>query len=172
MARRRRPLRAVSLVFVGFVTLVVLAQVSVHFFSAAIPRNLQARNEAVLTSIQQTSTGLALAASALGLVFAGAVLIITRQVLAGDLDIYRAMGLPSSSAFARLLQSHSLGAFAWVAGAAAVMALVDVDLGLNALVPIGLAAAFVVLLTVWLAFLTSISFSRQGLEGRAGGKAG
>jgi hypothetical protein len=172
MVRRRRPLRAVSLVFVGFVTLVLLAQVSVHFFSVAIPKDLQARNEAVLANIQQTSTGLALAASALGLVFVGAVLVITRGVLAGDLDIYRVMGLPSSSAFARLLRSHLVGPFAWVAGAAAVTAGIDLELGLDALLPIGLAVAFAFILTVWLAFLTSVSFSRQGLEGRPGGRAG
>jgi len=172
MARRRRPLRAVSLVFVGFVTLVLLSQISVHFFSVAIPKHLQSQDEAALTNIQQTSTGLALASATLGLVFAGAVLIITRKVLAGDLDVYRAMGLPSSAAFARLLQSHSLGPLAWVAGAAAVTAFIDVDLGLNALLPIGLGIAFAALLTVWLAFLTSVSFSHQGLEGRPGGKAG
>ncbi len=172
MARSRRPLRAVSLVFVGFVTLVLLSQISVHFFSAAIPKHLQTQNEAVLSNIEQTSTELALAASVLGLVFAGAVLIITRQMLAADVDIYRAMGLPFSSAFLSLIRSQSLGPLAWVGGAAVVTALVDVNLGLNALVPVGLALAFVILLIGWLGFVTSFSFSHQGVESSSRGKAG
>ena len=172
MARRRRPLRAVSLVFAGFVTLVLLSQLSAHFFAAAIPKHLLSKNAAVLLSIQQTSTELAFAASALGLVFAGAVLIITRQMIAADVDIYRATGLPSSSAFVRLVRSHSVGPLVWVAGAAAVTALVDVDFGLNALIPIGLAVSFALLLLFWLAFLTSASFSQKDFQGRSGGKAG
>ena len=87
MARRRRPLRAVSLVFAGFITLVLLSQLSAHFFAEAIPKDLVGKNEAVLSSIQQTSTELALAASALGLVFAVAVLVITRQVVAADAQV-------------------------------------------------------------------------------------
>ena len=172
MARRRRPLRAVSLVFAGFVTLVLLSQLSAHFFAEAIPKHLLVENAAVLSSIQQTSTELAFAAAALGLVFAGAVLIITRQKIAADVDIYRATGLPSSSAFLRLFRSHSVGPLEWVAGAAAATALVDMDFGLNALIPIGLGVSFAVLLVVWLAFLTSVSFSQKGFEGRSGGKAG
>ncbi len=172
MARRRRPLRAVSLVFAGFVTLVLLSQLSAHFFAEAIPRGLLPKNEAVISNIQQTSTELAFAASALGLIFAGAVLIITRQRLASDVDIYRATGLPSSEAFLRLLGSHTVGPLEWVAGATAVAALVDVDFGLNALMPIGLALSFALLLVVWLAFLTSVSFSQKGFEGKSRGKAG
>jgi hypothetical protein len=172
LARRRRPLRAVSLVFAGFVTLVVLSQLSAHIFAEAIPKHLLLKNAAVLSSIQQTSTELAFAAAALGLVFGGAVLLITRQKVAADVDIYKATGLPFSSAFLRLLRSHSVGPLAWVAGAAAVTALVDLDFGLNALFPIGLAVSFSGLLVAWLAFLTSTSFSEKGFEGRSGGKAG
>jgi hypothetical protein len=172
MARRRRPLRAVSLVFAGFVTLVLLSQLSAHFFAEAIPKHLLVENAAVIASIQQTSTELAFAAAALGLVFAGAILLITRQKVAADVDTYRATGLPLSSAFFRLLRSHSVAPLAWVAGAAAVTALVDIDFGLNALFPIGLAVSFAALLVAWLAFLTSLSFSQKGFEGRSGGKAG
>jgi hypothetical protein len=172
MARRRRPLRAVSMVFAGFVTLVVLSQLSAHFFAQAIPKGLLAKNEAVLSGIQQTSTELAFAASAIGLVFAGAVLIITRQKVASDVDLYRATGLPSSAAFLRLLRSHSLAPLGWVAGAAAASALVDLYFGLDTLIPIGLGVSFALLLLVWLAFLTSASFAQKGFEGRAGGKAG
>ena len=172
MARRRRPLRAVSLVFAGFVTLVLLSQLSAHFFAEAIPKHLVDQNAAALSSIQQTSTELAYAASALGLVFAVAVLIITRQMVAADVDIYRATGLPSSSAFVRLLRSHSFRPLEWVAGASAVTALVDVEFGLNSLIPIGLGVAFAALLVGWLAFLTSASFSQKGFEGRFEGKAG
>jgi len=160
------------LVFAGFVTLVLLSQLSAHFFAAAIPKHLLAKNAAVLLSIQQTSVELAFAASALGLVFAGAVLIITRQMISADVDIYRATGLPSSSAFVRLLVSHSAGPLGWVAGAAAVTALVDLDFGLNALFPVGLAVSFAILLLVWLAFITSVSFSQKGFQGRSGGRAG
>jgi hypothetical protein len=172
MAGRRRPLRSVSLVFGGFVALVLLSQLSAHFFAEAIPKHLVSENEAVLTGIQQTSTELAYAAAALGLVFAGAVLIITRQRVAADVDIYRATGLPSFSAFLRVLRSHSVHPLEWVAAAGVATALVDVEFGLNALLPIGLALSFAVLLVAWLAFLTSVSFSQKGFEGRSGGKAG
>jgi hypothetical protein len=172
LARRRRPLRAVSLVFAGFVTLVLLSQLSAHFFAEAIPKHLLPKNAALLSSIQQTSTDLAFAAAALGLVFGGAVLLITRQKVAADVDTYRATGLPFSSAFLRLLRSHSVGPLTWVAGVAAVTALIDIDFGLNALFPVGLAVSFAALLVVWLAFLTSTSFSQKGFEGRSGGKAG
>jgi hypothetical protein len=172
MTRRRRPLRAVSVVFAGFVTLVLLSQLSAHFFAAAIPKHLITKNEAVLSSIQQTSTDLAFAASALGLVFAGGVLVITRQKVAADVDVYRATGLQSSSAFLRLLMSHSVVPLEWVAVAAAATALVDFAFGLDVLIPIGLAASFAVLLITWLAFLTSMSFSQKSFEGRSRGRAG
>jgi len=172
MARRHRPLRAVSLVFAGFVTLVLLSQLSAHFFAEAIPKHLLVKNAAVIASIEQTSTELAFAAAALGLVFAGAVLLITRQKVAADVDTYRATGLPLSSAYLRLLRSHSVAPLAWVAGAAALTALVDIDFGLDALFPIGLAVSFAALLVIWLAFLSSLSFSQKGFEGRSGGRAG
>lgn len=165
MARRRRPLGAVILVFVGFLTLVVLAQASVHFFSAAIPHDLKARNEAVLAGIERTSSELAVAASALGLVFAGAVMVITRPVIASDLDVYRATGLPLPSAYARLLRSHSLGPLGWIAAAASAAVLVDRELGLDALVPIGLAACFAILIFAWLGFVASASFSGRAVGG-------
>ncbi len=171
MAGRRRPLRAVSLVFAGFVTLVLLSQLSAHFFAEAIPKHLLAKNEAVLTSIQRTSTEMAFAASALGLVFACAVLAITRQRVAADVDVYRASGLPSSSAFLRLLRSHSVAPLEWVAAAAMVTSLVDEVFGLDVLIPIGLAAAFAALLVAWLAFLTSVSFSQRDFGGRSEGRA-
>lgn len=172
MARRRRPLRGVSLVFAGFVTIVVLSQLSAHFFASAIPQHLLAKESAVISGVQQTSTELALGAAALGLVFAGAVLLITRPLVAADIDVYRAAGLPSSSAFFRVLRSHSAAPLAWVAGAAAVTALVDVEFGLDAYYPIGLAVCFAVLLVAWLAALTSTSFSQRGFGRGSGGKAG
>jgi len=167
MARRRRPLRAVSLVFAGFVTLVLLSQLSAYFFAQAIPKHLLLKNAAELLQIQKTSTELAFAAAALGLVFSGAVLLITRSRVAADVDIYRATGLPFSSAFLRLLRSHSVVPLEWVTGAAAVTALIDLDFGLNAFIPIGLAVAFAGLLVSWLAFLTSASFSHKDVEGRS-----
>jgi hypothetical protein len=172
LARRRKPLRAVSLVFAGFVTLALLSQLSAHFFAEAIPKHLVPQNAATLSSIQQTSTELAFAASALGLVFAGAVLIITREKIAADVDVYRATGLPSSEAFLRMARSHSIGPLGWVVGAGTAAALVDAYFGLNALIPIGLGVSFALLLLIWLAFLTSASFAQKGFEGRTGGKAG
>ena len=172
MARRNRPLRAVSLVFAGFVTLVLLSQLSAHFFAESIPGHLLAKDAALISSIQQTSTELAFAAGGLGLVFGAAVLLITRQKVAADVEVYRATGLPLSATFLRLLRSHSAAPLAWVAVAAAATALVDVDFGLDALLPIGLAASFACLLVAWLLFLTTISFSRKGFEGRSGGRAG
>ena len=167
MARRRRPLRAVSLVFAGFVTLVLLSQLSAYFFAKAIPKHLLPSNAAELLQIQRTSTELAFAAAALGLIFSGAVLLITRARVAADVDIYRATGLPSSSAFIRLVRSHSVVPLEWVTAAAAVTASIDLDFGLNALVPVGLAVAFAGMLVLWLAFLTSVSFSQRGMEGRS-----
>jgi hypothetical protein len=172
LARRRRPLRAVSIVFAGFVTLVLLSQLSAHFFAEAIPKHLLAKNEAVLAGIQRTSTELALASGALGLVFAGAVLVITRKTVAADVDIYRATGLPLSSAYLRLLRSHSLGPLGLVAVVAVMAALVDLDFGLDTLIPIGLAASFAILLVAWLAFLTSASFAHRGFDGGAGPRSG
>jgi hypothetical protein len=159
-------------VFAGFVTLVVLSQLSAHFFAEAIPKNLLLKDAAVLSSIQQTSTELAFAAGALGLAFGAAVLLITREKVAADVEIYRATGLPYASAFLRLLKSHSVAPLAWVAGAAAVTSLVDVAFGLNALFPIGLAVSFAGLLVAWLALLTSASFSHRGFGSGSGGKAG
>ncbi len=171
MARRRRPLRAVSFVFAGFVTLVLLSQLSAHFFAAAIPKHLLAKNEAVLSSIQLTSTLLAFAASALGLVFAGGVLVITRQKVAADIDVYRATGLRPSSALLSLLRSHSLVPLEWVALTATATSLVDLGFGLDALLPVGLATSFALLLVTWLGFLTLVSFSRRGFPAEPRGKA-
>lgn len=172
MARRRRPLRAVSLVFGSFVVLVLLSQLSAHYFALAVPKHLVSKNQAAISSIQTSSTEMAVVSSALGLTFAFAVLVITRQVVAADIDIYRATGLPEGSAFFRTLRSHSTGPFAWVAAAGALAALVDVELGLDPLIPIGLAVSFAALLVVWLAFLTSVSFSHRDFEIGSGGRAG
>lgn len=172
MARRRRPLRAVSLVFVGFVTLAVLSQLSSHFFASAIPKHLLSKNEAVLASIQRTSTELALGASGLALVFACAVLVITRARVSSDLDVYRAAGLPSSSAFLRLVSSQSLVPLGWVAAAAAGASLVDFSFGLDAAIPIGLGLSFVALVVAWLAFLTLASFSQRAVQESPEGRAG
>jgi len=171
MAGRRRPLRAVSVVFAGFVTLIVLAQLSVHFFADAIPKHLVSENEAVLASIQRTSTELAFVSGALGLVFAGAVLIITRPRVAADIDIYRATGLPALSAYARVVRSDSVRPLEWVVLATALTALVDAHFGLDALLPVGLAVAFAALMLAWLAFLTYVSFSHAAFEG-GGGRSG
>jgi hypothetical protein len=160
------------MVFAGFVTLAVLSQLSAHFFAASIPRHLLSANASLLAGVQQTSTELAYAASALGLVFAGAVLLITRQTVAADISIYKAAGLPSTSAFIRLLRSHSGRPLEWVALSAFAASLVDFNFGLNASIPVGLAVAFAALLVAWLALLTSTSFSRKGFERGPGGRAG
>ena len=172
MARRRRPLRAVSLVFGSFVTLVLLSQLSAHFFAEAIPKHLFSQNEATLRHIETSSTQLAVAASALGLVFAGAVLIITKPIVASDIDIYRANGLSVSSAYLRLLRSHSARPLEWVALATVATSAVDLHFGLDPLLPVGLALAFTVLIVGWLGFLTSVSFSQKGFGGRVGGRSG
>lgn len=164
MARRRRPLRAISLVFGGFVTLVLLSQLSAHYFATAIPTGLQSKNEAVLASIRNTSTEMAFASGALGVVFAVAVLIITRGLITADVDIYRAAGVPEASTFLRLLRSHSLGPLAWIVVATAATSLVDLKFGLSTLLPIGLAAVFIAILLGWLGFLTSVSFSHTSFE--------
>ena len=172
MTRRRRPLRAVSVVFAGFVTLVLLSQLSAHFFAEAIPKHLLAKNEAVLAGIQHTSTELALASGALGLVFAGAVLVITRKTVAADVDIYRATGLPLSSGVPPFAQVS----FARPVGMGGRGGRGDrprrPDFGLDTIIPLGLAVSFAILLVAWLAFLTSASFSHRGFDGGAGPRSG
>lgn len=172
MARRRRPLRAVSLVFIGFVTLVLLSQLSTHFFAEAVPKHDLVQNAALLSNMRQTSTALAYSAAALGLVFAVAVLLIARQKVSADVDIYRASGLPERSAFLRLLRSHSARPLEWVAGTALVTAAIDTEFGLDAFLPVGLAIAFAALLVAWLAFLTSSGFSRRDIQPGPGGRTG
>ena len=152
-------------------TLVLLSQLSTHFFAEAIPRHDLAKG-GVLSQMRQTSTELAYAAGGLGLVFAGAVLMITRSKVSADVDIYRVKGLPAASAFLRLLRTHSVRPLGWVACATALTVAVDADLGLDALPPVELAAIFCALLVAWLAFLTSSGFSRRGFQAGPGGRAG
>lgn len=165
-------MRAVSFVFIGFVTLVLLSQLSAHFFAEGVPSHNLVQNAALLSSMRQTSTELAYSAAALGLVFAVAVLVITRQKVSADVDIYKASGLPAGSAFLRLLRSHSVRPLEWVAGAAVVTAAIDAEFGLDSLLPVGLAFAFGALLVVWLAFLTSSGFSKRDFQPWSGGRTG
>jgi hypothetical protein len=156
--RRRRPLGAISLVFAGFVTLVLLTQLSAYEFALDVPRGYVGR-ATELVGVRDVALSLALSAAAFGLIFACVVLIITRKMVMSEVDIYRVTGLAPSSALGKVLQAHSARPVAWVLGAAVLTSLIDLDLGLNAFLPLGLATSFVALLLAWLVLLTYRTFS-------------
>jgi len=164
--RRPRPLDAVSLVFAGFIFLVLLSQLSAHVLAQAV-LTYQPSGSAVLSQVKSISVVLAVSAGALGLAFGGAVFLITRRKLVMEIDIYRSTGLPASSTLRLILRYHPVRPLAWLAGAAAIAIVVDTAFGLDALIPLYLAACFVALLLGWVVFLTFRMFGRRGFhEGR------
>jgi len=125
-----------------------------------------------LASTERSSALLAYSAGAMGLVFTSAILIITRGRLDSELRVYKVTGLPVSSALRLILTSHPLVPLAWLAATGAVSALVDVYLGLDAALPVGLALAFAALLIAWLVFVTLQGFVKKDLEPGMKGRVG
>jgi len=163
---RPRPLNAVSIVFAGFIFLVLLSQLSAHVLAQAV-LSYQPSGSAVLTQVKTISVVLAVSAGALGLVFGGAVFLITRTKLVMEIDIYRATGLPASSTLRLMLNYHPVRPLAWLAGAAAIGIVVDSAFGLDARIPLFLAVSYVALLLGWIVFLTLRMFGHRGFrEGR------
>jgi hypothetical protein len=168
--RRPRPLDAVSIVFAGFIFLVLLSQLSAHVLGQAV-LSYQPKGSAALTQVQNISVILAVSAAALGLAFGGAVLLITKKRLTLEIDVYRANGLPATSALRLMLNYHPVRPLEWLVGAAAVAAVADSVFGLDAMIPLYLAACFGALLLGWVVFLTFSMFGRRGFEegrGRVG----
>jgi hypothetical protein len=122
---------------------------------------------AALTQAKSISVVLAESAAVLGIAFGSAVLLITRSKLVVEIDIYRATGLPAGSALRLMLAYHPVRPVAWLMGAAAIAVAVDSVFGLDAIIPLYLAACFLALLLGWVVFLTFSMFGRRGFkEGR------
>lgn len=122
--------------------------------------------------MKNASVLLAYSAGVLGFVFSGAVLFITRDRLDSELRVYKITGLPVTSALRLMLVSHPIVPLSWALIAGAISGLVDIYLGLDAALPVGLAAAFVSLLVGWLVFITFQRFSSRDTETGRRGRTG
>lgn len=165
--RRPRPLDSVSIVFAGFIFLVLLSQLSAHVLGQAI-LSYHPQGNADLAEVQSVSVTLAVSAAVLGLAFGSAVLLISRKKLSVEIDVYRANGLPLDSAMRLMLEYHPVRPLAWLAGAAAVAVGCDLLFGLNAQIPLGLAVCFATLIVGWVVFLTVRMFGERGFRERRG----
>jgi hypothetical protein len=168
--RRPRPLDAVSVVFAGFIFLVLLSQLSAQVLAQAV-LSYQPKGSPALAQVQNISVILAVSAAALGLAFGAGVLLITRKRLTIEIDVYRANGLPAVSALRLMLNYHPVRPLGWLVGAAASAVVADSVFGLDAMIPLYLAACFAALLLGWVVFLTFRMFGRRGFEegrGRVG----
>ena len=118
--------------------------------------------------MRSLSVVLALSAAGLGLAFGGAVLLITQKKLSTEIDVYRANGLPLASAVGLMVGYHPVRPLLWLAGATAVAVVADSVFGLDARIPLYLAAGFAVLMLGWVVLLTVYMFAHRGFkEGRA-----
>ncbi len=118
--------------------------------------------------MQSLSVVLAVSAGVLGLAFGGAVLLITQKKLSTEIDVYRANGLPLASAVGLMVGYHPVRPLLWLVGATAVAIAVDSVFGLNARIPLYLAAGFAGLLFGWVVLLTVYLFGQRGFkEGKA-----
>lgn len=168
---RRRPLGVLSLVFAGFILLVLVSQLSSHLYSQAV-LTYYPNDTTSVGQVQRASTVLAYTSAALGLVFSSAVLFIAGRGLDSEIRVYNMTGLPLSSVLRIVLRSYSLRPLVWAAVAGAVAGLVDAWAGLNAIVPILLAGAFSTLLLFWLVSFTFVRSSNLGVVEGGRGRAG
>jgi hypothetical protein len=120
-----------------------------------------------LAKVRSLSVILAVSAAGLGLAFSGAVLLITQRKLTVEIDVYRANGLPLGSALNLMVAYHPVRPLLWLAGATVVAVAGDSIFGLDALIPLYLAAGFAALILGWIVLLTFYMFGRRGFkEGR------
>ncbi len=160
MSPRRSPLGSLSLLYSGFVLLVLVSQLSGHLLANAV--TAYGATGAQLHSIGLQSTDLAYAASALGLAFSVAVILTVRKRLDPELGVYRASGLPARSALRLVLTSHPVIPVASALATGAVAWAVDLSLGLDGAIPALLALVFASTLVLWLTGQTLASFSKSG----------
>jgi hypothetical protein len=145
---------------------VLLSQLSAHVLGQAI-LSYHPQGDADLAEVQSVSVTLAVSAAVLGLAFGSAVLLISRKKLSVEIDVYRANGLPLGLAIRQMISYHPVRPLAWLVGTAALAAACDVLFGLDALIPLYLAAGFAALLVGWVVFLTVRMFGERGFkEGR------
>lgn len=168
---RTRTLRSLSLLYVGFLLLVLISQLSGRLLEQALASS-SAVSVQQMARITSETTDLAYSASAIGLAFSFAVIFTLRRRLDVELDVYVATGLPSTSALLLMLRSHPLvpAASALVTGGVAV--LIDEIDGLDILIPLGLAFAFVATLFAWLTLDTLSRYSAGRFAASATGKVG
>lgn len=163
---RPRPLDSVSVVFAGFIFLVLLSQLSAHVLAQAI-LSYQPPSSPDLVEVQRVSVTLAVSAAVLGLAFGSAVLLISRKKLSAEIDVYRANGLPLGSTLRRMLAYHPVRPLVWLLVAAGAAIAGDSLFDLDALIPLDLAVSFAALLLGWIVFLTFRMFGQRGFrEGR------
>ena len=117
-----------------------------------------------LSAVRSLSVTLAVSAGALGFAFGAAVLMITRKKLTFELDVYRANGLPFTSALSMMVRYHPLRPLLWLLCTAAVAIGGDLAFGLDYLIPLYLAALFAALLLGWMVSLTGYVFSERGFR--------
>jgi hypothetical protein len=169
--RRPRPLDALSVIFAGFIFLVLLSQLSAHVLGLAVLA-YEPSGSSILTDAKNISTVLAVSAAVLGLAFGSAVLLITEKKLAVEIDVYRANGLPLDSAVRLMLSFHPIRPLTWLLGAALVAVVADLAVGLNAFIPVDLVGCFTTLLVGWIVLLTARNFSRRDFKDTRGGRVG
>lgn len=166
---RSSPLGSLSVLYVGFILLVLLSQLSGRLLSDALG-SYGTGTAAQIASIQGVSTDLAYAASAVGLAFTLAVLLTVRSRVDPEITVYKKTGLPAPSALRLMLLSHPILPAASALAAGAVAWSVDSLLGLDGTPPAFLAIAFAGVVYLWLTVETLASFSRgtEGGRGRTG----
>jgi hypothetical protein len=149
--------------------LALIAQLAAHVLGLAILAYFPSGN-ADLTNVQQVSAILAASAGVLGILFGISILFVTRKIVAREVDVYIAAGLPLASSLRLILTYHPVRPTAWVVGAAAAASVVDAFFGLSLAVPVFLALTFIALLFAWLGVATFRTYSRRDFrsDGRSG----
>lgn len=161
--RRPRPLDATSIVFGGFILLVLLSQLSAHVLAEALIV-YQGSGSVALAKMRSLSVVLAASAAVLGVAFGTGVLLITRKKLVAEIDVYRANGLPLTSALSMMISYHPVRPLLWLAGATTVGVAGDALFGLSVTIPLDLAASFAALLMGWVVLLTVYMFGHRGFR--------
>jgi hypothetical protein len=167
----RRPFSALSILYGGFVFLVLVSQLSGRLLMTALTA-YGAGGGSEGAGVQRESTDLAYSAAVLGLVFSAAVIFTVRNRLDPELRVYRATGLPLRSVLRLILSSHPVIPVSSALVIGTLAGLTDLLIGLNPAVPAGLALAFVGILLGWLVFHTVTRFSRQDADRGRSGRVG